>query len=171
MAASGSSDAVRPRKSVHCAMGVYCLNSRKTVFDLQERCNLNAEAASSSAAPVELQPKKITRGCIVPVSGALLNHAECFLPCGHFCCNWVPKVAYRVGAAAEGQCCATMHMLRCNKKGDCHFDKMWDYATEHGLFGTSRPRSVRANTEDYVTVPVSALTVDRCVLDIVSNIE
>jgi hypothetical protein len=155
MAASGSNVSVRNRKSVHCAMGVYCLNSRKPYFDWQERCTLNDAAASSSSSSVEPEPKKITRGCQIPVGSALMNHAECFLPCGHFCCNWVPNVAYRVGAAEEGQCCATMHMLRCNKKGDCHFDTMWAYATEHGLLGTSRPRSVRGNTDDYVVIPVS----------------
>ena len=142
---------VKPKRNVSCAMGIYCFNMRKPYYEWLERTQQSGAGASSSSAVPESPPPKPTRGTLVPVGSALQNHFDCFLPCGHFCCNWVPAVGVRVGALQPGQTCATLHPTRCNGKGNLHFDALWHAAAQHKMLTATRPAGVKKAAAEYIT--------------------
>ena len=149
--ASPAVPSAKPKRNVSCAMGIYCLNMRKPYYEWLERTGHGESGACSSAAAQEPPPPKPTRGTLVPVGSALQNHFDCFLPCGHFCCNWVPNVGVRVGALQPGQTCASLHPTRCNGRGNLNFDALWGAAAHHKMLTATRPAGVRKAAAEYTT--------------------
>jgi len=157
---SSQSDApAKPKPFVHCAMGIYCLNMRKPYYEWMRRTQLRESGASTSSAVDEPPPRKPTRGTAVPVGSALQNHFGCFLPCGHFCCNWVPVIGIDAGAIEPGQTCASLHSVRCNGRGNVNFDALWTAAAHHKMLGATRPCGLRRATSEYVTYPVGQVSI------------
>jgi hypothetical protein len=144
----------RPKDQISCAMGVYCYNVRKKYYDWLERQQARESGGASSSVD-DPQPPNVSRGMLVSLASALQNHPACFLPCGHFCCDWAPEVALRLGILKPGQCCAIMHATtRCNNRGVYNFDALWTAAAHHNMLTVTRPGRVRGWSSEFVSCTV-----------------
>jgi hypothetical protein len=101
----------------NCAQGVKCINAIAG-HDLQMQAWLRANASQPGSAG---QKPRLKRGHQFKTASAVKNYVGGWLPCHHFCCDFLTEVAkaYCDTHGLPKQTCVDSHVaVPCTEKGD-----------------------------------------------------